>query len=267
MKVQTEVTNPASGFSKFWKLVFQGPAKSDRTELLDLPGNSASDLAHCFKDLRRINRFLGGVGPVKRALQPFLPPLEEQKEITLLDLASGMADVPLALANNWIKQGYKVNLTCVDLNPGHVELSQQAALAQQAKVGQSLKFQALSLDIFSDNLLNLGQFDFVTCSLAFHHLSAEQQLAALKIMAQQSRKAFLVNDLKRGWFGYLGAHFLGLTFTRSRLVRHDAPLSVLRSFTKGEMKEMAQSARLPSDIKWRIKPALFSRLLLVGAHA
>jgi 2-polyprenyl-3-methyl-5-hydroxy-6-metoxy-1,4-benzoquinol methylase len=238
------------------------PPQSTKTELLDRPDNSAEDLDWCFRDLQFINRFIGGINPVKQALKPYLPPAGS--EINLLDVASGVADVPLALAKAWSKQGYKVNLTVVDLDAKHIAISKEAA-KWQIRSGELQNFEAQSVDIFSPQIQTLGSFDFVTCSLAFHHFSLAQRLQALAMMAQTAKRAFVVNDLERNWFSYYAAHLLGLTVTRSPLVRHDAPLSVLRSFTKPEMEQMAINAGLPANVNWKVKRIWFVRLLIVGS--
>jgi hypothetical protein len=142
----------------------------------------------------------------------------------------------------------------------HLELAEREARKQQARGDGPEQFQALAMDILSQDMAQLGVFDFVTCSLAFHHFDPDMRCKALQMMKRHSKRAFVVNDLERSWFGYFGAYLLGLSLTRNRLVRHDAPLSVLRSFKKLEMEEMARQAGL-TDFK--VNRALFSRLLLV----
>jgi 2-polyprenyl-3-methyl-5-hydroxy-6-metoxy-1,4-benzoquinol methylase len=227
--------------------------------LLDRPDISAADLAANFRDIKLINRWFGGVYLVEKSLRPMLP-IASGAELKLLDLAAGVADVPLALARCWGKH-HSVAITAIDLNPAIVELAKQEATRQKA-----VHFEAHAADVFAYpfDLSDGPPYDFVTCSLAFHHFSREQCLAMLKLMAQLARRGFVVNDLERSWFGYLGAHLLGLTLTRHRLTRHDAPLSVLRSATAAEFSVLVQEAELPPAFKLEIKKGPFSRLAIVG---
>ena len=52
----------------------------------------------------------------------------------------------------------------------------------------------------------------------------------------------LVNDLIRSRLHYYGARLVLPLLTRNRLTRHDGPLSVLRAYSLGEIRAMAQAA-------------------------
>jgi 2-polyprenyl-3-methyl-5-hydroxy-6-metoxy-1,4-benzoquinol methylase len=235
------------------------PAPSHQSELLDQPDISEGDLAANFRDIKFINRWFGGVALVEKSLRPMLPLLSEA-ELKLLDLATGVGDVPLALAQRWQKN-YRVSITAIDLNPKIAELARQEATRLNVT-----NFEAQAADIFKYefNLENGPPYDFVTCSLAFHHFSPAQRVEMLRLMAKLARRGFVVNDLERSWFGYLGAHLLGLTFTRHYLTRHDGPLSVLRAFTPDEFRALVQEANLPPEFKIEVKKGSFSRLAIIG---
>ncbi|HEU4798026.1 MAG TPA: nucleotide-binding protein, partial [bacterium] len=66
----------------------------------------------------------------------------------------------------------------------------------------------------------------------------------LREIARVAREAFVVNDLVRSWAAYAGAWLDSRMLGRGRLVKHDGPLSVLRSFTIPELREMAGLAGL-----------------------
>ncbi len=236
------------------------PPHSSRHELLDQLNIPALDLAANFRDISFINRWFGGIYLVEKSLRPLLP--APGAEIKLLDIAAGVADVPLALAKRWSNR-YRVSLTAVELNPAIAELAKEAA--QKAGINQ---FEAIAADVFTYDFgaENQPPYDFVTCSLAFHHFSREQCLEMLGLMARLSGRGFVVNDLERSWFGYLGAHLLGLTFTRHYLTRHDGPLSVLRSSTPAEFAQLVKEAALPPEFKVQIKKGPFSRLAIVGTR-
>jgi len=235
------------------------PAQSQHSELLDRPDIPASDLAANFRDIKFLNRWFGGLTLVEKSLRPMLPALAPQG-LHILDLATGVGDIPLALARRWQKH-YEVTITAIDLNPAIVELARQEAV----KIGFS-RFETHAADVFAYDfkLENRAPYDFVTCSLAFHHFSREQCLAMLSLMAKLARRGFVVNDLERSWFGYIGARLLCLTFTRHRLTRHDAPLSVLRAFTPAEFSALVRDADLPPEFKVQVKKGTFSRLAIVG---
>ena len=63
----------------------------------------------------------------------------------------------------------------------------------------------------------------------FHHLTDEDIVRFLKLMSQNSRHGFIVNDLYRGYLNYWGAYLLGV-FSFRPIVFNDAKLSVKRAF-------------------------------------
>jgi hypothetical protein len=61
-------------------------------------------------------------------------------------------------------------------------------------------------------------------------------------MRRVGRRLLVVNDLERCRSGYVGAWLVGRLFTRNRLTRHDAPLSVQRAYTRDEALALARAA-------------------------
>jgi ubiquinone/menaquinone biosynthesis C-methylase UbiE len=87
-------------------------------------------------------------------------------------------------------------------------------------------------------------FDVATCSLVLHHLEPDDAVRVLKEMRRVARRGVIVNDLVRSWVGYLGALVAPRAMSKNPLFRHDAPLSVRRAYTKGEMATLAARAGL-----------------------
>ena len=80
-------------------------------------------------------------------------------------------------------------------------------------------------------------FDVVSSSLFAHHFEPEVLPLLLKEALRVSRRAVLVNDLVRSRL-HLLLVYLGLPLFRSRITWHDAPASVRRAYTIGEMRSM-----------------------------
>ena len=87
-------------------------------------------------------------------------------------------------------------------------------------------------------------FDIVTCSLALHHFVPGDAVLVLREMDRLCRAGFIVNDLRRGAAAY-GATWLATRLTtRNRLTRHDAPLSIQRAYTPGELRSLLNEANV-----------------------
>jgi hypothetical protein len=84
--------------------------------------------------------------------------------------------------------------------------------------------------------------DIVASSLTLHHLEPEQAVAGLREMTMAARIAVVVNDLLRRRLS------LGLVWLATRLLRchpisrHDGPLSVRRSYSRAELRALAERA-------------------------
>jgi hypothetical protein len=61
-------------------------------------------------------------------------------------------------------------------------------------------------------------------------------------MKQNSRVGFFINDLHRNFFAYYSIKFLTGIFSKSYLVKNDAPLSVVRGFSRSELKNLCNKA-------------------------
>src|SRR5689334_15611553 len=131
------------------------PRRSLKTEWLDEPGHSRETLAGNFRDIAFLNRWFGGWDLVDNCLQPFLPD-ERPATLTLLDLASGAADVPLALARRWQKRGINLVITALDIDPAIVALAVETASRDNFS-----NFKAVAADVFSYPFSEGQKFDFV----------------------------------------------------------------------------------------------------------
>lgn len=90
-----------------------------------------------------------------------------------------------------------------------------------------------------------ASFDIVSCSLSLHHFPPGEAAQVLREMRRLARVGFILNDLRRSRLGYAAAWLAGQTTTRNRLTRHDAPLSVLRAYTPGELRGLLRQAGIP----------------------
>ena len=63
-------------------------------------------------------------------------------------------------------------------------------------------------------------------------------------MGRVARRGIVVNDLLRGRGAWLGAWLLSHLATRNRYTRNDAPLSVRRAYTVGELTSLIAAAGL-----------------------
>lgn len=209
--------------------------RPDLAELLDAPHHDRGTLERNLRDIRLINRGLGSTAALLRELTRITAQAGWAR-FTLLDVATGSADIPLAIAGWARRRQLHVTLLAGDLS-AEVLAAAARQVRPHAAVGL-IRFDALRAP-FADRGV-----DVVTCSLTLHHFAPDDAVALLQELGRVTRRALIVNDLERCWPGYLGARLLTLIL-RNRMTHHDAPVSVLRAYTAAELRDLAVRAGLP----------------------
>jgi 2-polyprenyl-3-methyl-5-hydroxy-6-metoxy-1,4-benzoquinol methylase len=221
-------------------------------ELLDGPLDDRSAVAANLRDLRRVNRLLGGVDLSWRALAALVgdPSAAGRagggSPVTLLDVGTGAADIPVALVARARREGRPLEITAIDSRPEILTeaLASSPGLAQEPGVRLSVgDGRALAQPDRS--------FDVVHSSMVIHHLEPDEAVAFLREMARVASRGVIVNDLVRSRLGWVGAWLISHLLTRSRYTRNDAPLSVRRAYTVAELGELLATAGLVPVARFR----------------
>jgi SAM-dependent methyltransferase len=224
------------------------------TEWMDQPGLHAGDHARALRGLGRINR----VSRSDAILWPAILGLAAgsgDEPVRVLDLACGGGDVPIALARRAARWGLDVQIDGCDVSPVAVRFARAAA----ADGGVPVRF--FERNAVADPIPE--GYDVVTCSLFLHHLGDDEAVRLLRKMAGAARRRILVNDLLRSRLGYLLAWAGCRLLSRSTIVHHDGPASVLSAFTLAEVRELVTRADLDGVSLTRHWPC---RFLLSGSR-
>jgi 2-polyprenyl-3-methyl-5-hydroxy-6-metoxy-1,4-benzoquinol methylase len=234
---------------------FALPRAEGVTELIDEPGIALEELSANLRDLERLNYLFGGTRLILRHLRPMLR-RAEPAEIRILDVATGGADIPVAIVRWARRQGRRVRIVGIDKNPQML----------RATKDRMRRYPEVSLEIADALALPYptASFDVVLCSLALHHFSYAQGVRLLGALDRIGRWGFIINDLVRSWHAYLLTWLAMRTFCRGRLVRHDGPLSIRRAYTLPELRAMVDEAGVGGV---RIHPHPFFRVAIVKEHA
>jgi len=194
------------------------------------------EFAAAYRELKIINRTLGGV----RAIERFLPPAKKGVNLLMLDVAAGACDVSEALLEK-----LPCRIVTLDLNARGLKLADKS---------WPVVADALALPFREDT------FDVVMASLFFHHLSNDNCVQVLSQMWRIAKQRILINDLHRHAVAYFSIRALTALFSKSRMVRHDGPVSVLRAFRSRELLDIARRAGVPA----RVHRSFPYRLVLVA---
>lgn len=205
--------------------------RSYKKELLDSDNIPENDLRQNLAEIKFVNKWLGGHNITIAGLMQVAA---GKKEITVCEIGCGGGD-NISVLERWCSRiNINANFIGIDIKPECI------AFAKQNYPHKNVEW------IISDyeDVHFLVKPDIIFSSLFCHHFSDEQLIAQLLWMKQNSTDGFFINDLQRNWFAYYSIKWLTRLFSKSYLVKHDAPLSVARGLTKKEWQSIFTSAGL-----------------------
>jgi ubiquinone/menaquinone biosynthesis C-methylase UbiE len=210
-------------------------------ERMDDPDVDRVTLEAALDHVAMVNRWTGARRALLRHLPDALPPGRSR----VLDVGTGSADLPIAMAK-WAERRQRT--LCVLAADRH-EATLDVARRRTASRPQIRLVRADALQL----PFPTGSFDLALLSMTLHHLEGPELVGSLAELGRVARGGrILVGELERSLPNYVGARLLAGTLWRSNpITRHDGPLSVLRSFTPGELLELAALAGLREPVVHR----------------
>lgn len=215
--------------------------RSNEKEFLDNDFIDAQELYLNLKELDVINKQLGGYNVSLKGLSQILKIKSSLKNI--LDIGFGGGDSIKQLSLFASKSNKTIFFYGVDLKSDCVKYAEQ-----NLSLITNKKLICDNYKNISEALLN--QVDVIHCSLFLHHLTNEEIIGLFKF-AKSNRCIILANDLHRNWLAYYSIKLITALFSKSRLVKNDAPISVKRGFRKKELESLLIKAGFTKfSVKW-----------------
>ena len=196
------------------------PHRRRGIEHLDDPATDDALRERSLRDIRRANTVLGGGWAVLREMARLLPSLGARA--TLLDVGTGLADIPAAVRRLAARSGVELTAYGVDEAASLVRVNHGQLDGSVCADARRLPFAKASVDV-------------VTCSQVLHHFPDEEIPAVLQEMTRVARRAVIVSDLRRSWVAASGFWLASWPLGFHAVTRHDGVVSVLRGFTPQEL--------------------------------
>jgi ubiquinone/menaquinone biosynthesis C-methylase UbiE len=218
------------------------------TELLDDPRADPILVGRELRDIARLNTLFGGTRAVVRALEPFFEcgkrdtGTGRRETWTLLDVGTGMGDIPRAAAAAARRHGVTLPLVGIELN------RTAARLASMGDEGAPL-----AMALADGGTLPLGprSVDVVVASQVLHHLPRPVAVRWIATFDRVARRAVVLADLRRSRVAMAGVWAASVGLAMSGVTRHDAVVSVKRGYTKAEFDEMLRQAGVRTVARYR----------------
>jgi SAM-dependent methyltransferase len=224
--------------------------RSPDKELLDQDFIPEQDLFQNLRELDFINHWLGGY---KISFDALKKVLQKGRRYVLVDIGCGGGDTLKRIARWNMRAGFGLDLVGVDVKPVCIAYARE-------------NLSGLPVELITDDYRNLyehlPEVDIIHACLFCHHLTS-QELTELVRFALDRRAMLIVNDLERNPVAYYAIKWLTTLFSKSYLVKNDAPLSVLRGFKKTEWKDILAAAGA-TDFSVRNKWAFRHEVVVYG---
>ena len=218
--------------------------RSQDIEIMDNLHCEGEVVDQTLRELEIINRLLGGNYVTISGVQALLKNTPAKIPITIADLGCGGGDILRLIATWGRKHNFRFQLRGIDANPNIIAFA----------INSSTDYPEIEyepLNIFGAEFKSRA-FDIVLATLFTHHFTDEELIQLFSSLKKQVRIGIVINDIHRHWFAFHSIRFLTHFFSKSAMVKYDAPLSVLRSFKKSELKAILQQAGIENyQLKWK----------------
>ncbi|HJW95053.1 MAG TPA: methyltransferase domain-containing protein [Thermoanaerobaculia bacterium] len=205
----------------------------DEPELLDEHDAPRADMERSLRDLRRINKYLGGRSIYRRLLRA------HGAHKSVIDIGTGTSDLLEQIS------GFRVG---VDFKIEHLRYFRDARIHRV--VGDALHLP------FRDNAA-----DVVTSAHFFHHFSPDQNAQILNESLRVAKKGVVVNDTRRHVLPLIFILLLCAIRVFGRITRSDAPGSIRRGYTIDEVRGIVAKTDAAKKSIVRAWPFRFGILL------
>jgi 2-polyprenyl-3-methyl-5-hydroxy-6-metoxy-1,4-benzoquinol methylase len=233
--------------------------RSTEQEAMDDLDCHGEVLDQTLRELEVINRLLGGdqvtingIGRLIKGVEPSQTSLSDSmqakyggaRRIVIGDYGCGGGDLAMKIVKWGRKQKLDIKVEGIDANPHIVEFARK-----NCSRFKEISFEAR--DVFS-NELRSKKYDITTATLFLHHFTDDQLVTLLRSMLDQSRLGVVINDIHRHTLSYRSIKWLTALFSKSSMIKSDAPLSVRRAFKRQELINILDKASIRNySLTWK----------------
>jgi 2-polyprenyl-3-methyl-5-hydroxy-6-metoxy-1,4-benzoquinol methylase len=208
----------------FPDMQLRNTSDKEKLELADVDLNL---FRRTIRQFKLINYLLSASSRLMR--EHFFSIMEQEPDrvYTLLDVGAGGCDIAIRAAREARQRGLKLNITALDNDKRILPIASQA-IRDYPEI-RIVEGNALELG-------RLGSFDFVFSNHLLHHLAWDDIKIFLDRILAQTRLAFVMNDLKRSNWAYLGFTIFSGLLTQRSYHYYDGRLSIRRGFLPEEFR-------------------------------
>ncbi len=204
-------------------------------ELLDDPLAPDHLVGESLRHIARANRLLGGAAAVRFGLREALAGVPRGTTLTLLDVGTGLGDLP-CMARRWAERlGLRVLPFGLDRHPAAARLAAARGVTAMIGSGERLPVRERGVDL-------------VLLSQVAHHFCPAAVVRLLRECDRVARRAVIVADLRRSRTAALGFRVASRVLGFDDATRKDGLTSLDRGYSlpsfAGLMRQAGIRARI-----------------------
>ena len=207
-------------------------------ELLDDPAADPAIVAESLRNIARANRWFGGAAAVRFGLDRSLGDLARGSSISLVDLGTGLGDLPRVAVRWGAARGIRVVPLGLELNRSAARLARATGLITAVGCAGAPPIRDKGVDV-------------VLVSQVAHHLTQASVVHLLRTCDRLARRAVILADLRRHplappsyWCGARLLRFDPVTVA-------DGMTSLRRGFTRPELENLLAKAGVAGRVDRR----------------
>jgi 2-polyprenyl-3-methyl-5-hydroxy-6-metoxy-1,4-benzoquinol methylase len=218
--------------------------RSYQQELLDRDDIPFMDIKRNMQELEIINNYLGGHQITIAGFKSILANRRHNPAhaFVICEIGCGGGDNLKAIEKYCALKKITVRFIGIDINQDCIRYAKENCGNLEVEwITSDYKLAILSV-----------KPDIIFSSLFCHHFKEEELVYQLKWMKENAATGFFINDLHRHPLAYHSIKLLTRLFSKSYLVKNDAPLSVLRGFGRREWIKLLDDAGIDKfELKWK----------------
>jgi SAM-dependent methyltransferase len=208
------------------------------SELLDNPAADPSTVAESLRNIGRANRWFGGASAVRFGLRRALGGLPAGQRLVLLDLGTGLGDLPHMAARWGARRGLSIIPLGLELNRVAAGLARDRGVATAVGCAGTPPLCDKSVDV-------------VLVSQVAHHLSPDSVVRLFRTCDRLARRAVIVADLQRHALAASSFWFGGRLLGFDAVTLSDGVTSIRRGFSRSELLDVMEQAGIRGEVAYR----------------
>lgn len=202
------------------------PRRRRGREILDDPNVDTETRLRSLGDVTRSNALFGGRRAAVTAVAGILP---RQGTVSVLDVGTGLADIPATIVRLAAARGVRVVTIGLDESVELLRSARGRLSAVSCGTVTALPFRDASVDV-------------VVCSQLLHHFADDALADVVRELDRVARVHVVIADIRRSWLAAAGFWLASFPLGFHRVTRHDGVVSVFRGFSAPELVSIVKQA-------------------------